>query len=66
MSRRFAENLAGLPTADHIAAIELRDCSGHMLGKIENKPASAGSIRLYAYLSAKWGGINPQAANEGS
>ena len=36
-----------------------------MIGAIENQPGSAGSVRVYAYLATKWGGINPQAAEEG-
>jgi hypothetical protein len=65
MSRSFAENLAGLPAVDHIAALELRDDSGQMLAKIENKSGSAGSVRVYSYLTTKWGSISQQAAKDG-
>lgn len=65
MSCSFAENLATLPATDHIEAPELRDEAGQLSGVIENKPGSAGSVRVYAYLSGKRGEINPQAVEEG-
>lgn len=60
----FAENLAALPGADHLARIELAAPSG-IKEVIENKPGSAGSVRVYAYLAAKYGEINAAAAEEG-
>jgi hypothetical protein len=61
----FAENLQALPGCDDIGALELRDASGAACALIENKPGSQGSLRVYAYLAQKWGGINPDAAREG-
>ncbi len=61
----FAENLQALPTCDDIAALELRDASGAWVARIENKPGRAGSVRVYAYLAGKWGGIGAEAAEEG-
>jgi hypothetical protein len=65
VSRSFAENLARLPLVDHIEQLELRGEAGQPIATIENKPGSAGSMRVYVYLSGKWGEINPQAAEEG-
>ena len=61
----FAENLQRLPTMDDVAALQLRDGNGAVSAAIENKPGSAGSLRVYAYLAEKWGGIGPEAAREG-
>lgn len=61
----FAENLQGLPACDDIAALELTDSTGTVCARIENKPGSQGSLRVYAYLAQKWGGIGPEAAQEG-
>ncbi len=60
----FAENLAALPAADHLARIELTAANG-VMEVIENKPGSAGSVRVYAYLAGKHGEINKSAAAEG-
>jgi hypothetical protein len=65
VTRRFAENLAGLPSVNHVVAIELRDAIGRIVGKIENKSGSAGSVKVYAFLAGKWGRINQIAASEG-
>lgn len=60
----FAQQLAALPVVDHLARLELIGPAGQV-GVIENKPGSAGSVRVYAYLSEKYGGINAAAAAEG-
>ncbi len=60
----FAENLATLPLADHLAAIELIGPDA-TIAVIENKPGSQGSVRLYLYLLEKFGVINAAAAAEG-
>lgn len=60
----FADNLAGLPAADHLARVELIAANG-MVEIIENKPGSAGSVRVYAYLAGKHGVIDAAAAEEG-
>lgn len=62
---KFSENLQGLPACDDIALLELRDANGAVCATIENKPGSAGSVRVYAYLAKKWGDINVDAAREG-
>jgi hypothetical protein len=60
----FADALASLPTADHVAAIELLDAQGRV-ERIDNRPGSQGSVRVYAYLLDKHGAIGPEAAHEG-
>lgn len=61
----FSENLQTLPACEKIAALEIRDGDGNVCGIIQNKPGSAGSVRVYAYLAKKWNGINADAAREG-
>ena len=60
----FAENLAALPAADQLSRVELIGADG-AVETIENKPGSAGSVRVYAYLAGKHGEINATAAEEG-
>ena len=62
----FSENLAKLPSADHLAAVQLSQTGSGAVEVIENKPGSAGSVRLYAYLAAQHGCINTAAAEEGA
>jgi len=61
----FAENLQALPLFDGVAALQLIDSSGAVCAVIENKPGSQGSLRVYGHLADKWGGIGPDAAQEG-
>lgn len=61
----FSENLAKLPTVDHVAQIDLKDMQGLLIDIIVNKPGSAGSVRVYHYLGQKHGGITLAAAREG-
>ena len=58
----FQENLAALAPADHLARIELV-AAGDVVGVIENRPGSQGSLRVYQHLAQKHGGID--AAAEG-
>ncbi len=60
----FADTLKTLPTADHLAAVELLNAAGEVVARIENKPGQAGSLRVYAALAAKHGAINAAAAEE--
>lgn len=60
----FADNLAALPAIDHLAGLELTAPDGH-IERIDNRPGSAGSVRVYAYLAGKYGGIDTGAAAEG-
>ena len=49
---------------DGVARIELHGPDGQT-ESIENRPGSAGSVRVYAHLLAKHGSINQAAAEEG-
>ena len=62
--RLFADNLAGLPGADHLAFIEVTG-PDDVLSRIENKPGSQGSLRLYRFLFEKYGEIDAVAAEAG-
>ncbi len=61
----FADNLRLLPSAAHLSSLELFDTMGQKVATIENKPGQAGSLAVYAALTAKHGGINAYAAKEG-
>ena len=62
----FAEQLRQLPSAAHLAAIELLDASGAVVARIDNQPGKAGSVAVYHALAHKHGGvITPAAAAEG-
>lgn len=65
MTATFAELLPTLPSADHLVALELLDANGHAVARLENKPGSAGSVRVYAALAAEFGCIHAQAAARG-
>lgn len=64
---QFSEVLASLPSIDHLAAIELfsAEDTNTPVARIENKPGSAGSVRVYHALIAEFGAINPAAAEKG-
>ncbi|WP_342118082.1 DUF2322 family protein [Pseudoduganella sp. OTU4001] len=64
-AQEFSNNLAMLPAADSIAAIELIDQSGVPVGRIENRPGQAGSVRVYSWLAETFGAITPEAAELG-
>jgi hypothetical protein len=61
---QFNEILATLPNIDHLVAIELYD-GDQLLTRIENKPGSAGSVRVYHHLFLEYGAINVRAAEKG-
>lgn len=60
----FADNLAALPLADHLDAVELW-AGDTCVARIENRPGSAGSVRVYAWLGQRHGCISAEAAAEG-
>lgn len=64
-SELFAGNLSLLPAMDGVEAIELIDRSGAVVGRIENKPGQAGSLRVYGWLAQAFGSITPEAAEAG-
>lgn len=61
----FKENLETFPAIDSIARLELLDADGNLVGSIENKPGSQGSLRLYLQLAQQFGSITPEAARVG-
>lgn len=68
----FSEILATLPNIDHLAAIELfssealhESSTTDAVARIENKPGSAGSVRVYHALFQEFGAINRAAAEKG-
>ncbi len=60
----FNEQLATLPTIDHLAAIELLN-GATVVARIENKPGQAGSVRVYHALFQEFGAIDTLAAQKG-
>jgi hypothetical protein len=60
----FSENLATLPSIDHLAALEILD-GEHVIACIENKPGSAGSVRVYHALAQEFGALTNVAAQKG-
>lgn len=60
----FSEILASLPAIDHLEAIELFE-GKKLFARIDNKPGSAGSVKVYNALFEEFGEINTDAANKG-
>lgn len=63
--KRFTDILPTLESAEHIQTITLFNPDGSKAGKIQNKPGSAGSVRVYHHLWKKHGAIDVAAAKEG-
>ncbi|MDP2826590.1 MAG: DUF2322 family protein [Sulfuritalea sp.] len=61
----FAENLKQLPRISHLAAIQLLDSDGTVVGTIENKSGQAGSLSVYNHLGQIYGAITAEAAKKG-
>ena len=62
----FADRLQQLPSASHLAALQLLGANGQVLATIENKPGQTGSLVVYAALAALYGGsITPAARRLG-
>lgn len=57
--------LKQLPGVSHLAAIELIDRSGAIVGRIENKAGQAGSLAVYNHLAQIYGAVTPDAARKG-
>ncbi|RZJ10201.1 MAG: DUF2322 family protein [Acidovorax sp.] len=59
----FTDRLQQLPSATHLAALQLLGAHGEVIATIENKPGQKGSLVVYAALAALCGGrITPAAA----
>jgi hypothetical protein len=63
--KKFSDHLASLETTDHIQKIDLFGKDADLVGTIENKPGSQGSVKVYHHLLKKHGSINKEAAKEG-
>jgi hypothetical protein len=63
--KKFSDFLAELETSDQIQKIELMNPAGEVVGLIENKPGSQGSVRVFNHLFKKWGSITQDAAKDG-
>lgn len=61
---KFADTLKTLPEASGTKLV-LTDAAGTEVGSIANAPGTAGSFRVYAYLTRQHGAINAEAAAEG-
>ena len=61
----FADNLRTLPGVSHLAALNLIDAVGAVVGTIENKAGQAGSLAVYNHLAQLYGAITPEAARKG-
>jgi hypothetical protein len=61
----FSDNLKQLPSAAHLAGLQLIDAAGAVVATIENKPGQAGSLVVYAALADEFGSINLAAATKG-
>jgi hypothetical protein len=63
--KKFSDFLSELETTEQIQKIELLNANGELVGLIENKPGSQGSVRVFNHLFKKWGSINKDAAKDG-
>lgn len=63
--KKFSDFLSEIETTDQIQKIELMNPAGEVVGLIENKPGSQGSVRVFNYLFKKWGSITKDAAKDG-
>ena len=62
--QKFDEILLTLDNSDHIDRIEIYK-NNALIGSIENKPGSQGSIKVYQHLWKLFGSITLDAAIEG-
>lgn len=60
----FADNLQNLPSIEQIAQLELLDSTGILVGVIENRPGSAGSVAVYRAVTAPDGQLDRRAAEQ--
>ena len=60
----FKDILTTLPAVDDIHAIVLLDAKGEPVGRLDNQPGSAGSVRVYHALIKRHGHIDRKAARE--
>jgi hypothetical protein len=63
--KNFSEILPTLAPIDNITALVLVDALGNFVAQIDNKPGSAGSVRVYHHLFQQFGVINVASAKAG-
>ncbi len=63
--QKFSDVLLEIDPADNVQAIDLFNEDGSPAGSIQNKPGSAGSVKVYYHLFKMFGSINVDAAVEG-
>jgi hypothetical protein len=63
--KKFSEVLPTLAPIDNVTALVLADAQGNTIAQIDNKPGSAGSVRVYHHLFQQFGAINVPAATAG-
>ena len=61
----FADHLATLPECSHLTGLNLLNEAGHIVATLLNQPGTAGSVRVYAALGARFGALTPEAAQAG-
>ena len=64
--QKFKDMLETLEDASHVKKIIMSNEKNEVVGTIENKPGSLGSIKLYNHLFLTFGELNIDAALEGS
>ncbi len=65
MTKNFKDILDTLPSTEGIEAIVLLDAGGNPISRLENRPGTAGSVRVYHALVKRYGHINHAAAKAG-
>ena len=63
--QKFKDVLETLEDASHIKNIEFYNKDQELVGHIENKPGSMGSMKVYHHLWLVFGELNLDAAAEG-
>ena len=63
--QKFSDVLLTLDSADEVQRIELYHENGTLVGSIDNKPGSQGSVKLFYHLYKMYGEISLDAAVEG-
>ena len=60
----FADTLATLPSIDHLRGLDIVNERGEVVHHIPHAPGKTGSLRLYAALADRFGGLLDAAAVE--
>ncbi|MFV2029591.1 DUF2322 family protein [Neisseria sp. S1] len=62
----FQENLATLPSIDHLSGLNITDNAGNVIHHIPAAPGKLGSLKLYNALAEKFSNtLNAEAAEYG-